>query len=66
MMLTVIILILNTLCNLHMLYIACIQIQASGIFWLWETQNEFFCAPKDYNLSLDLPTVIASYENSLN
>lgn len=37
-----------------------------AFFWLWETRNEFFCAPKDYNLSLDLPKVIASYENSLN
>lgn len=22
------------------MYIACIQIQANGIFWHWETQNE--------------------------
>lgn len=49
-----------------MLYIACIQYQTMALFGFGKPKMNFFCAPKDYNLSLDPPAVIASYENSLN
>lgn len=37
-----------------------------AFFGFGKPKMNFFCAPKVYNLSLDLPMVIASYENSLN